>query len=826
MKMETFREAKRRKSLGLVLSLYVLAASPVAASQVRPEWTGKGSFRVLVTVPPAPLKGRRADESVARHALDFPSILKELRASGEVDLSTLQVHKYDPATGKADPFKPFETAISPYDRPCRFDDDILPTAYPDRISRASDLETGRGRAVVRSRAGRLFNREQENKSGWVVWTHTQVSHSPSHYAIYFDIKPSRAEVGPSPAPWMGDADLLRSPEGQPLGGLAHFTLAAGDFDGDGLFDLFAGAEKGDLMWFHNYGSPGKPKFIGCRMLTDEEGPIDCGWYAAPFLYDWDDDGLPDLLAGTSHNSILWWKNVGKRTEPRLSFRGHVQSDGGRLQVPEAPVPEDTRDVFKHDYYNQPWVGDWDGDGLPDILTGGYTTGRIFLFRSVGRSSDGVPVLTCVGPVKADGQPIDTIWAAAPTAGDFDGDGKTELISGTWKWSGIHDEALQVDFLQFYRNVGHQKAPDYRRQSFPKQGDFPAGDIARASVVDWNGDGLQDLLVSENGGGVYLALNEGTPRAPRWRFQPGGLTIPWAFVRAYIGRLTEMDGRRVYLSGTSLHGLEGSPYLPRLTSLGTVTAEGKPIIPAGLGYGDLEYFNVLADWDGDGHLDVLSGSQGGHVFFHRNLGRPGNNRFDRGIKLKLTNGDDLKVGPPIYTDPKKVGNFTDLQGARIKMVPADFDGDGILDLLVSETYRNIWVFRNTRSGGTDSLAPGVKVGQLLPGGAADPGLDVIDWNRDGRPDLIHGLPLEKPGSIYMNRSTPGKPDFAPPIQPLDLPFVFWGPAFRPVDWNRDGDEDFLISSEFYLFWAEDSFVREGYREASRTVTERRKRQAGR
>ena len=791
-------------------------------SPTAPEWTGKAPFRILVTVPPTPMEGRESDNAVARYAVHFPSLLKQLGVAGEVDLASLQVQKYDPASGGPEAFASLETRLGPYDRPCRFDDDVLPVDYPDRIGAASTVENGRVTMVLRRRGGRLFNREMDNKAGQIVWVHTQKSDAPSHYAIYFDVKSDRAETGPSPAPWIGDVDLLRVPEGQPLGGLAHFTLAVGDFDGDGLFDLFGGAEKGDLMWFKNHGAPGKPKFIGCRMLTDEEGPIDCGWYSAPFLYDWDADGLPDLLAGTNNNAILWWKNIGKPTDPRLSFRGHVQSDGARLQVPESPVPEDTRDVFKHDYYNQPWVGDWDGDGLPDIVTGGYTTGRIFFFRSTGRDSKGVPVLRYVGPLQADGQPIDTIWAAAPTAGDFDKDGKLELITGGWKWTGIHDESIQVDFLQYYRNVGdRRKAPDYRLQPFPKQGEFPAGYIARASVVDWNNDGLQDLLVNDNGGAVYLALNEGTAKAPRWHFQPESLTIPWGFSRAGgVRALTQMDGKTVFLAGNALRGFEGSPYLPRLTSFGTTTTGGKPIVPAGLGYGDNEYHNILVDWDRDGRLDVLSSNQGGNIFFHRNQGEAGRYTFDPGIKLKLTTGEDLKVGPKVYSNPKDVTNFTDLQGARVTMVAADFDGDGIDDLEVSETYRNIWIFRNTRAGGTDTLAPGVKVGQRLPGGAADPGFDIIDWNRDGLPDLIHGLPIEKPGSIYINRSTAGNPQFAPPIQPLELPFLFWGPTLCPVDWNRDGDQDFLISSEFYLFWAEGSFVRDGYREATPIRTERR------
>ena len=40
-------------------------------------------------------------------------------------------------------------------------------------------------------------------------------------------------IGPSPAPWIGDVDVLRRKDGQSLGGLSHFTATVGDFNGDG-----------------------------------------------------------------------------------------------------------------------------------------------------------------------------------------------------------------------------------------------------------------------------------------------------------------------------------------------------------------------------------------------------------------------------------------------------------------------------------------------------------------------------------------------------------------------------------------------------------------
>jgi hypothetical protein len=258
-------------------------------------------------------------------------------------------------------------------------------------------------------------------------------------------------------PWIGDADVLRRPKGESLGGWSHFTATAGDFNGDGLPDILAGTEKGNLMWFPNHGKPGEPKFLGCRVLTDEKGPLDTGWYGAPFVYDWDNDGLVDLIVGTSGNVILWWKNVGTKAEPKLSFQSFVKVGDKRLEVPEEPVAEDygTKKTFVRDYYNQPWIGDFTGDGLPDIVTGGYTTGRIWLYKATARDEKGVPELEYVGPVEADGKPIDTTWGAGPSVGDFDGDGKLDLVTGSWWWSGIPRDPApgEIEPIMYYKGVG-------------------------------------------------------------------------------------------------------------------------------------------------------------------------------------------------------------------------------------------------------------------------------------------------------------------------------------------------------------------------------------
>ncbi|MEP0842816.1 MAG: VCBS repeat-containing protein [Phycisphaerae bacterium] len=815
-----FRRAGRKGAAAALIALH----AAVAASAVEPAWNGDGDCRILIRVDPVDIGNRAEDELVARWSLNGAELLKTLGESGRLDPASLQVQRYDPKTGSAEPFRAFETARSRFDRPCRFEDHGVPANYPDRVGAASDAADGRPRIMLRPRGGRLFNREMTGDSGDLVWVHTQRGREPSYYAVYWRVRRAGEPIGPAPAPWIGDADLFRRPAGQPINGMSHHTVCVADFNGDGLFDLFAGVEKGQLMFFPNHGSIGRPRFSGCRMLTDEDGPIDAGWYCNPFVTDWDGDDLPDVLVGTMHDVIVWWKNTGTRTEPRLAYRGFVLADGKVLKVPASPVAEDAAGIFKVDYFNAPTVCDWDHDGRPDLLTGGYTTGRIYFYRNVGRQADGTPNLQYVGPLEADGGVLDVGWSATPTAYDFDADGRLELITGSWDFQRGHNPDT---YLMYYKNVGSPDRPRLERRPFPKTGDFPKNIIARAAVADWNADGLPDLLVADHNGTTSVLLNQGTRAEPRWRCDGSAVTGDWCFVPLNLSQgpedysiltydymITAMarlgtDGLVDVLSGDEVHTFQGSPNSPRLVRRGELTVNGKPLLNPGPGYGDLYNWNIVTDWDRDGAPDVLCGTQQGNVFFHRNTGDPRNLSYAPGAKLKLTTGEELKVGPPVHDDPKKVKDFVELQGSRIKMVVADVDADGIDDLVATETYGNVWVFRNTRPGGTDTLAPGVKA-IVLKGRAR---INVIDWNADGKPDLIDGSSTENPGAIHLNASSPGKIAFAPPISPLKLPWMFYGAGFFPRDWNGDGDEDLLVQCEFYLFWAERSFIEHEYRPAA-------------
>jgi hypothetical protein len=81
--------------------------------------------------------------------------------------------------------------------------------------------------------------------------------------------------------------------------------------------------------------------------------------------------------------------------------------------------------------------------------------------------------------------------------------------------------------------------------------------------------------------------------------------------------------------------------------------------------------VIADWDGDKVLDLIVGCGDGSVVFYRNIGTP--------KEPKLAAGKSLIDAPK----QEPVVAKTDGRGSRAKVCVADFNGDGLADLLVGD-----------------------------------------------------------------------------------------------------------------------------------------------
>lgn len=775
------------------------APAPLLGELPAPQWSSDRRFRLLVQVEPVQGLSRPTDEGVAALDVDLGGYL----AGGEVDPSSLQVIEFDPITGAPTPYPSNAYATTVGELPLRFYDAAIPWNYPYKFGYAFSTNGTALPNEYMAGGGRYYNALGSGQSGRLVWAHTQRGNQPSCYAIYFNERSASATLDQPPAGFVGDGSHRCTATSSTFFNIDHTRIDLADLNGDGRFDLVAGDGAGVLFWYENQGGPAQPAFPIPRLLFADGEPMDAGWSAAPKAVDWDGDGDLDLLVGTEKESILLFRNIGTPQSAVFHREGLLRADGIPLRIPNAPVSCDpTNSVFVYDYYPVLEVVDWDGDGDKDVLAGGFTTGRIWYYRNVASSPTVEPVLTFQGAIQADGAALDVTWCAAPTVADFDGDGDLDLISGALQQntsvSGCSDSADAARVLWYFENIGTRTAPQLTlRFPFPSLGSFGNRVLATPRAIDYNGDGKLDLIMSIRTELVF-APNVGTPTAPKFLANPP-TSRPWGNAALGFHQLLDYngDGWPDAFEGNSV-SLNGGHGMPGAFDGPTVALPGASQISHPTPSGDNYEFRYLADLDGDGLLDILSGDHGGRVWFHRDQGSPGNPQIEPvGVQLPTTGGGFVQA-ELVNPDP-----FDALQGARTQIAAGDFNHDGSTDLIVANTQGYIYLF--VRQSGGLTFGPKVLLGRLH---AIRLTVQTIDINGDGWDDLIASYAS---GQVYrfINRAQTGQALFQPaalldhPAYNLAWPLTYVG------DWNNDGDVDLIINVFGITRFIERSFLDRGY-----------------
>ena len=384
----------------------------------------------------------------------------------------------------------------------------------------------------------------------------------------------------------GDANQ-NGPPGPTLHGAN--TMALVDVDGDGDRDILWGDffEPG-ILWIRNNGSCAAPSMRETPIPFPPGSPLRTSGYNAPAVADLDGDGRLDLLVGV----------IGGAYDPSTTSTANLY-----LMTQPAPGQWTIRtrrflDMLDVGSESSPALGDIDGDGDLDLVIGNKTepgaagTASLYFLRNTGTAK--APAFRQSGTL-----PVAPGYHYAPALADLDGDGKLDLILGTWR-----------DAVQYYRNDGTASAPHFALADSALV-KITRGSHTTPALADLDGDGDLDLVVGESSGTLNYYRNDGTRTAPRFTL----VSDEWLGVKAgarAVPRLVDLDGDRLLdlVIGTQA----GPPLVYRNT--GTKT---QPAFAAETATVDWPQFSAPAfgDLDGDGRVDLLVGNAGGGlVYFHQ------------------------------------------------------------------------------------------------------------------------------------------------------------------------------------------------------------------
>ena len=177
-----------------------------------------------------------------------------------------------------------------------------------------------------------------------------------------------------------------------------------DIDADGDPDLFAGNVSGKTLFFENTGSPTTPLFVGSGELPEDWGKIrDVGTNSAPTFADIDNDGDFDLFIGELRGNVNFYRNDGMPQAPAF-----VEITENLAEI----------DVGEHSF---PHFADIDDDDDLDLILG-QKNDVIHLFENIGAPTS---FEFAAGTIL----PIQTMNRPTPVLGDLDGDGDLDLLSG-------------------------------------------------------------------------------------------------------------------------------------------------------------------------------------------------------------------------------------------------------------------------------------------------------------------------------------------------------------------------------------------------------------
>lgn len=307
------------------------------------------------------------------------------------------------------------------------------------------------------------------------------------------------------------------------------TPWAFDWDGDGDEDLLSGDSAGHVAFIENLSGRGveRPKWAAPVLLKEPDGreihiqagvngsiqgPCEAKWgYTCISVADWDGDGLPDVMANSIWGRVLWWRNVGTRTQPKPDFARGVEVEWPGAQPALAWgwfKPEKTanpREIITQ-WRSTPVMTDWNGDGLTDLLLVD-TDGYLGFWERAKKGGKLVLLPPRRALLEANGEPIRLSgkWRGGLGGGsgrrkfcvaDWNGDGKADIVLNDGPNAKVLLQQRHADGKWYFAARTDVGAKLCLAQHDPQP-----------CACDFNADGRPDLVMGAEDGFFYYLRHE-------------------------------------------------------------------------------------------------------------------------------------------------------------------------------------------------------------------------------------------------------------------------------------------------------------------------------
>lgn len=488
-----------------------------------------------------------------------------------------------------------------------------------------------------------------------------------------------------------------------------------DYDGDGVQDLVVGYgfwsdygwddaynERGEwtngplhgyVRWLRNRGTDEKPEYEKPQDVMADGRRVDVYGWPSPNFADFDGDGDLDLLCGEFLDAFTYFENSGSRTVPEYAA-------GRRLMHGDEVLAMDLQMIV-------PVAIDWDRDGDQDLICGDED-GRVAFIENRGEVIDGLPQFEKPAYFRQYARDLKFGALATPFGVDWDGDGDDDIICGN-----------TAGHIGFFENLGGGATPKWGAVRLLEAGGEtirimagPNGSIqgpaeakwgyTTQTVADWDHDGLPDLIVNSIWGKVAWYRNAGTRSEPRLE-AARAVTVAW----------------------------EGRPPKP---AWNWWEPEGRDFVT------QWRTTPMAVDWNGDGLTDIVMLDHEGYLAFFRRERREGKLVLLPGARIFVDENDK-----PLQANPGRAG-----KSGRRKIQVVDWDGDGRLDVLFNSVNADFHRNVGEKDGRVVLRNMGAMDTRRISGHTSSP--TVVDWDRDGIPDLLVGA---EDGRLYFARNPRGE-----------------------------------------------------------------------